>query len=809
MPHNLFLLFFRSLSKNKVISFINLFGLVLGMLSTILILEYVFFERSYDRYHRNSGNIYRIAYNRYNKDGLMWETANYYNPSGPYLKQTFPEVVNYVTLKRFFDINISYAGKDLEIKSFNEAKTYFATSSIFDVFTIPLVTGNNKCLNDPYTVVLSERAAKKLFGTLDPIGKVITVNYRDNYTVTGIFKNIPSNTHLKADYLFSYQTHLVTQKSSLPNWTNDFFYNYIQLKPGTDYKKFYAAAFPRMLKDNYQQRLTEFGLRDEVFLQPIEDIHLYSNVEYETESPGNGYIINILFWFTLFFLSIVWINYINLVTSQSLDRAKEVGVRKTNGGSKISLMRQFLSETLFFNACAVFITFFLFLLINPFFKTWVGIGEVTSAFYIKLSFIGFFVFILGVVLSGFYPAFVLSSFNATKVLKGQFRNSANGILFRKTLVTIQFMVSLIFLSGTLISVKQVQYLTNKDTGLDYRGKMAIKIPRIKASSEELQDKVSVFSDKLLQIPGVTKYTFTSDIPGQDISVFFSCYRKGFNPDDSKAYFRTDVDSVFEKLYKVKVLAGRFFSGSDREEMNYVLLNQSAAKRLGYNIPGEALNKVVLDKRQNEWTIIGVLNDFNFMSVKVKPVPTFFTLIQKNKRYICLNFAGNTDVSSIVSKIRPIFSTVYPGATFEYYFLDDKVAGALKPDRIFAAEFTLFAILAIVISIIGMLGLIIITVNRSIKEMGVRKILGATQNNLALLLAKNFIWELGIAIVIAVPLSVIGSKKWFLDNYIYSLELNWLYFAIPVFVLVLLLFLVIIYMSRRVWKLNPAEALRYE
>jgi putative ABC transport system permease protein len=376
------------------------------------------------------------------------------------------------------------------------------------------------------------------------------------------------------------------------------------------------------------------------------------------------------------------------------------------------------------------------------------------------------------------------------------------------LVTIQFAVSLVFLIGTLVSIKQVQHLFTKDTGLNYHSKVAVKMSRLELSVKVFHDKTNVFSDKLIQIPGIKKITITSDIPGQDISVFFSCYRKGMSPGDLKDYFRTDVDSAFLDFYGAKLIAGRFFNSFDREEMNYILLNVSAMKRLGYNKPQEALDQIV--KRDTiEWKIIGVLSDFNFMTLKVVPVPTFFTLTVKNKRYVCFDFSDPKQSGYLMDRIREEYTAMFPGVPFEYHYLDDKVGAELKSDKTVAAEFTLFAILAIVIAVIGMLGLIIITVNRNIKEMGVRKTLGASQSNIALLLAKHFIWELAIAIIFVIPLSLVGYKRWFLNNYVYPIQLEWWFFIVPIAILCLLLLAVIVIMSRKVWKLNPTEALRYE
>jgi putative ABC transport system permease protein len=356
-------------------------------------------------------------------------------------------------------------------------------------------------------------------------------------------------------------------------------------------------------------------------------------------------------------------------------------------------------------------------------------------------------------------------------------------------------------------LKQVKFLMNKDTGLNYHSKYIIKAPITNDTDENRKNKLLVFRDKLMQIPGIKNSTFTSEIPAQDISGFFSCYRKGFNSSDNKAYWRIDIDSSFHNFYDIKLLAGRFFRQSDREEMGYVLLNNSALKRLGYNNPDEAINQIVIT-RSREWTIIGVLRDFNFMSLKTEPVPTFFALNQRNMRYICLSYDPQI-TKSISNKAKAVFTSIYEGAPFEYYYLENKIEGELKSDKAFVAGFMLFAVMAIIIAIIGMLGLIIITVNRNVKEMGIRKVHGAKLSNIILLLMKHFTWELSISIVFAVPISIIGFQKWFLNNYIYSVELNWFDLALPVILLFSLLMIIIFSMAIKIIRQNTIMSLRYE
>ena len=348
-------IFFRSNINYRLVSGINILGLVLGLLSTMLILEYVLYERSFEDYNKDAANVYRVAYNRYQEGKLQWKTANSFYPTGGYMKDNFGEVEDIAIISMKYNITVSYDNQANNKVFYNEEKTYYATSSVFSIFAIPLLAGKGDCLEEPNTVAISDRVAKKYFGNKNPLGERIQVNYNENFTVKAIYKTIPENSHLKSDFFFSLKT-LVSQQPYMANdWNYDYYHTYLMLNPGTDYKAFTAKAFPSMINQNYQQILTETNSNDEFYLQPIKDIHLKSNIEYETEQPVNGNMVAILFGFSVFFLVVAWINYINMITARAVERARETGLKKVNGAKRGFLITQFIAEAFLLNAVCLLI----------------------------------------------------------------------------------------------------------------------------------------------------------------------------------------------------------------------------------------------------------------------------------------------------------------------------------------------------------------------------------------------------------------------------------------------------------------------
>ena len=803
-------IFVRNLKKNKLISAINILGLTIGILSSLFIFEYVFFERSFDDYHEKGSRVCRVVYNRYQNEKLQWETANSFYPTGKWLKDNYSEVQDWAVISRKYNITVSYENAVGDKVFYNETKTYYASNSLLDLFTIPLEEGGQNCLEQPNTVAVSKRAAKRYFGKEDPLGKVLVVNNSERYTVTAVYKNIPANSHLKTDFLFSFST-IVAPQNLENNWGNDYLHTYILLAPGVDHEVFCKRALPDMIANNYLTDLENSQSRDEYFLQPVPDIHLYSDIEYETEPPGNAKTMNILFGFAIFLLIVAWINYINLVTALSLERAREIGIKKINGARKIMLIGQFVSEAFLFNVLCLTITLGMFFLINPIFKSATNIHDFNLFLYEGFIRTGLFVFLSGIILSSIYPAIVLSSYKPVTVLKGKFKNSMRGIVFRKGLVTAQFIISIVLLIGTLVTFRQASLLQKKEMGIDFNSSLVIRAPKTADNLETRMNKLKLFKNRALELPAIKDFTFSSDVPGQEINNWFGGHRKGFDNNDNKAYFQIAVDDRFMDFYKIKVLEGRKFHKDETTVQHTLLMNKLAMDRFGYSKPEDVVNQVFVDWGNQEWKVIGVVDDFYYKSVKTAPVPTIITLDDGSKIFLTFKL-GNMEAgsfASLVSNLRSQYESIFPNQPFEYFSLDDKMRLDLKPDKTFASVFTLFSGLAILIAVIGIIGLILITINQNLKEFGIRKALGAELGDMSGLLSKQLMVQFIAALFIAIPLSYYGYKNWFLSTYIHRIELNIWLFILPVALMALVVFAVIFLLSIRVFQLKTSDVLKCE
>lgn len=804
-------LFVRTQKKNKSVALINLTGLVIGLLSSLFIFEYVFYQRSFDRFNQKGDRICRVAYDRYQNGKLQWKTANSFMPTGPWLKEHYSEVEDFATLSRKYNITVSTLNAAGDRVAFNEAKAYYATASLFNLFSFPITGGEIQSLTEPGTVAISEQAARKYFGKVNPIGQLLTVNQREQYTVSAVFGTIPSNSHLKSDFFFSFPSYTQTRQNLISNWSYDLFHTYLLLAPGIDPAAFCSRALPDMIEKNYKQSLDNRSMNDEFYLQPLTGIHLHSNIEYETEPPGNARIVNILFGFAIFLLGVAWINYINLVTALSLDRAREIGIKKINGARKTRLLGQFISETFLFNLISLLITLILFFALNPLFCQTTGIEHFNLLRLPGFVVIGLLVFLSGILLSSLYPAMILSSYQPLIVLKGKFKHSNQGLWFRKGLVTAQFIISIVLLTGTLIAFKQANLLIKKDMGISYHSTLVVRAPRTTDNLETRMNKLMLFKNKVNQIPGISDFTCSSDIPGEEITNFFGGRRKGFDVTDNKGYYQIAADNRFIDFYKVNLLAGRQFNSEERYEQRTIILNKLAVERFGYSSPEEAVGKILVNGSDREWEVIGVVDDFHYRSVKLEPMPTIITLNDNPKLYMSVRIDGSqSEVNSqLLAALKSSYQSIFPDQPFDYFSLDEKMQADLRPDKTFASVFSIFSGLAIFIAIIGIVALILITIRQNLKELGVRKALGAQLTDLTQLLSKQVLKQLIAAIVLAVPLSYYGYKTWFLENYLHRIELSWWLFALPVVLMLGTVAVVLMLLANNVARMKTNDILQKE
>lgn len=809
MNHTLKILF-RNLQRNKLISGINLIGLVIGIVSALFIFEYVFYERSYDTYHTNANDLYRVVYKRYNKNTLLWNTANSYYPMGSWLKTNYAEVENNAAVRRNYNIALSYKDELGNVKAYFEPKAYYASSSIFELFSWPLEQGESNCLDRANTVAISKSYAQKYFGGTNALGKTLTINKQSAYTVTAVFEDISNNSHLKSDLFFSLETVLSQRPNLRSNWAgDDLFHTYIRFKKGANVQVFKKTAIA-VMENVYKDQLARMDQHDEVYLQSVPSIHLHSDIDFETEPPGSATNVAILFGFALLLLIVVWINYINLVTAQSVDRAKEIGIKKTNGANRSLLMLQFISETMVFNFMCLMVALVLFFSINPYFKSIAGIQDFNL--FAQRSFLLILLILIpsGILISSIYPAFVLTAFNPAKVLKGKFKNNNSAMLLRKGLVTAQFVISLGLMIGAFVTFKQAAFLMEKDMGLSYNNTLVVRTPFTNGTNENRANKLNVIANKIEQMPEVSGYTLSSDAPGDQVRLFFGGRRIEQDRSHTKWYDRINVDHRFLDYYNMHLVAGRNFF--EEEAQNHtIIIDQASVKRFGYANAEEAVNCIVKDNNDREFTIVGVVKDFHYVSVKMPTKPFVLLLEDQSQQFISLKTNGidANAYSALLSKVERVFADVYPEQPFDYFVLDEKMRMYLKTDRTFVGVFSVFSVLAILLAVVGIIGLILIHINQNMKALGVRKALGASLNDVSIVLVKQLIVQFGVALVIALPLAYLGYEHGFLSSYIHRITLSPWYFIVPVLVLAAVIATVISIISNRVYRIDVSKVLKCE
>jgi len=804
-------LFYRNLLRNKAISAINILGLIIGFLSSLMILEYVYYQRSFEKHLPDGERTYRVVYNRYQENELMWETANSYYPTGFWLKENFSEVEDNAVVIRKYDIIVSTISEAGNKVAHYVPKSYYASSAFARLFDLVPVLGSPSGLDEPNTVAISQRAAKKYFGEDDPLGKEIVINNQEKYSVISVFKTFPKNSHMQTDFLFSLITSMGPRAGLVNNWGGfDYFYSYLKLKPGVDADHFASTAFPQMIEQNYKTQLDNRNERDEFFLQALPDIHLRSNIEYETETPGNLTIVNILFGFAIFLLVVARINYINLITARSVDRAREIGIKKVNGYGRGRLIRQFILEAFLLNLICIGSTLILFYLLNPIYKSTVGISDFSLHSYPNFLGIATLTLISGVLVSSIYPSLVLSSFKPIAVLKGRFQDSGASMHFRKSLVTLQFVISQLLVTGSLVTFLQADLLVNQEMGVDFSNCLVIRSPQTGEEMDSIHHKIMVLKNQMLQLPEITDFTFSSDIPGKEIETWFAGRRQGMDNNDGKGYFQLAVDDEFIDFYDIQISAGRKFYEGESRESNIILMNESAMRRFGYEDAEETIGKVMVNGR-GSYRVVGITEDFHYYSIKSDPVPTIITMFDRPKSFLTLKLKDGSPetYTTLIPKLESYYKQNFPDQPFEYFTLEEKVESGLLSERTFATVFGLFSGLAIFVAIIGIMGLILLTINQNQSSLAIRKAMGASVFDLNGALSKQMRLPLFLALILAAPLSWFGYNHWFLNNYAYRIDMQVWICLVPALAISLLLFGSIQIMARAVMRMNLYKSLQTE
>ena len=794
MLKNLLLIAFRNIRKDKIYSAINILGLTVGITCSVFLLMYILDELSYDRYHKNSNNIYRVISNIKEPDNAFtWAVAQI--PLAEELRDNYPEVKNVV---RFFGLGRTLY-KNGE-KTFYEEKFYLADSTVFKMFDYQFLHGDiNTALDKPNSIVLTEAMAKKYFDKVDAVGLSFQNQQGDVYNVTGVIEDVPLNSHFIFDALISRSTMPGYQGS----WGNFGVFTYLQLPPDYDLTKM-NASLAKVIKEKVDPIFAEYGITIRYELQRIIDIHLHSKIQDEAEEGGDISYIYVFAAVAIFMLLIASINYMNLATARSAGRAKEVGIRKVMGSQRVQLMAQFITESVVLALIALVVSLLLIYGLLPFFNQ-LSNKELPFAYVMQapviLTLAGIVVFV-GII-GGSYPAFYLSGFNPVNVLKGKVSAKGGNALFRKFLVIVQFSISIFMLISTLIVFDQLQFMREKDLGFSRE-----RILRIGLSSDELIKKASVIAERLRQTPGVAVVGTSGAAPGDGIGKNLMKVEdnEGKMTDRGVDLFTADFD--FVKTMGITVVEGRDFSRDVSSDTTFaILVNEAMVKRMGWDNP--IGKKFLFDGGPNpEKHVVGVVKDYHQNSL-YDAIEPLIIILRVNNRNIVLKTAEG-DVRKSITAIEKTWNEVNPTYPLEYTFLDQDFNSQYKSDEKRSQIFTAFSMLTITIACLGLLGLAAFTTEQRYKEIGIRKVIGATVSNLVLLMSREFFLLVGIGMLLAFPAAWYFTDAW-LQNFAYriALEGEWVTFIVSALLAFVITLITVSFHVVRAASANPVKALRDE
>ena len=807
MIKNYFKIAWRNLTRQKGYSLINITGLAIGIAACLLILQYVSFELSYENFHVNKDRIYRVKQDRYDNGKLstVWASGAY--GVGNAFKDAIPEIEDYVKLVQRDPVIAEVNNQPLKID-----KVFYASGSFFNIFTYPLIAGDKAtALKEPATAALSETSARKVFGSTNVIGKTVVLNGKRNYKITAVYKDAPVNTQIKPDILLSYATFVKMTTDSTGSgpetrWEWDGCLTYLLLHKGVDpaivEKKFLPVVDKFTAAD-----MKKYNAAVTYSLQPLKDIHLYSNYIGEPSPNGDGKTVYLLLGIALFIAIIAWVNYVNLATARAVNRAKEVGIRKTVGSQRRQLIAQFLSESAVLNGLAVLVAIFIVVITIPGFNRLSGQHLSFSLFARRDFWYGMgALFIVGTFFSGLYPAFVLSRFRPIEVLKGKMIATTKGSLLRKGLVVFQFTASLFLLIGTLAVYQQIQYMRKQSLGLNIDQTLVVRQPTVLNDSTYVQN-MTALKEILNQQTSVKGAAVSTSIPGEPVGWNAGGIKLvGTDEGTQKQYRVIGVDYDYLKMYGIKLIAGRGFSKDFGSDDHSVVFNRKGFEQLGLNKPEDAIGKKI-DFWGQQYTIIGVSDNFHQQSLRESFEPLIFRLIPDVHGYLSVKTPAS-NASQTIAQVKASWDRFFPGNTFEYFFLDEHFDEQYRADRRFGQVFGLFTSLAILVACLGLFALASFTTIQRTKEIGIRKVLGASVTRILKLLYQEFAVLLVIAFIIAIPLAWLSIAKW-LQGYAFRIGIHWSYFLVPFVTILIIALLTVSFQSIKAAVANPVKSLRAE
>ena len=794
MIRNFLITALRNFTKHKFFTFINITGLSVGMASCLLILSFVFHELSYDKFHSNHKNIYRIC-----ARGVIGDTKINQVYTTAKLPETlimeFGEVVNAVRFRDRHDVKVQ-VDKDI----YNESNIAAVDSTFFSVFNFALTKGASEtALTEPNSMVITESTAKRYFGHEDPINKIVKVWESIDFKITGVMKDMPVNSHFHFDVLLSMST--FPEQLNDPWWNNNF-KTYIVLSEGADPEAL-EAKFPEFIKkyvgegkDDWEEWLAS-GNNWEYFLQPLSSIHLNSNLNGEFEANGNINYIYIFITAAVLIVIIASVNFMNLSTAKSEQRSKEVGLRKVIGSGKSLLIFQFLYEAIFMSITAFLMSVLLVLAALPWFNSFTGKAFVIWDMY-NLTTIPYLltgVLALGI-LSGLYPAFYLSSFRPIEVLKSSITGRNNGITLRGVLVVGQFVISIFLILGTLIVYRQLSFIQNANLGFNKEQIIILE------GAEALAGKADVFKEKLLSNSNIKNVSTSNTIPGKGF-MNWGCSAEG--QDGWMTLNMNLTDYNFLETFEISMAQGRYFSNEFPSDSSAIIINESAQKVLNWEDPLQ--RKIHMINR--DYHVIGVIKDYHYESLHsdVRPMGILMSTEVWHTNFASIKITG-IDIPETLAFIESNWESITGDFPYQYSFFDQEYQQLYDNEIQTSNMFIFFAIIAIFIACLGLFALSAFVAEKRTKEIGIRKVNGAGINSILVMFSSGFTKWVLIAFIISVPLSYFVMQKW-LQNFAYKVELSWWIFMIGGIAALIIALLTVSFQSIKAALKNPVDALRYE
>jgi putative ABC transport system permease protein len=792
----------RTLWKNKKLSAINIFGLAIGIGCSLVIFLFVQDELQYDKHHADSELIYRVVKDFINDDGSRIPDATSPGPLAAAMQKEIPEVE---VITRVHPAWGGTTRMEYEVNKTTEDKVWRVDSSFFKVFTVPFIAGDAKtALGDINSIVLTRSAAERFFGNEDPIGKVIKMDGRDDVTVTAVVEDVPPQSHFHYDFLLSFRR---LGPNVDTRWGSYNYYTYVKVKPGTDIKAF-ERKIQAVYESNQEERYSAF------YVQPLTDIHLMSKLKWELEPNGDKLYVYIFMIIGTFILVIAAINYINLSTAKSSMRAKETGIRKVSGAERTSLVFQFLLESVVICLLAGLIALALAHAFLP------AINDLTqkqlelSANPVIVSYMTVVTIFIGII-AGIFPALYLSSFRPVVVLKGFKLNERGALNLRKSLVVVQFTISIALIIGALVIVQQMNYLRSANLGFD---KDQIIVLR-NAGGLSGPDR-NAFLNSLKQVPGVEKASTSGTVLGQG----FSTNRlRAKGAEQAQQLNFSSVGYDYLDVVGIEIIEGRGFSrefladstnngisgGPLEQRLGGIVINEQAVKEFGLGSP--AVGKQLVWSTDADTTyyveVVGVAKDFHFTSLRNQIKPYGFLIFPRNQNNFTIKLEGAA-ISGTVARIETLWKQSFPEVPFEYLFMDETFAKMYAAEARFQKVFTSLVVLGIIIACLGLFALAAFSAEQRVKEIGIRKVLGASVTHVVALLSKDFMKLVLISFALAVPLSIYAMKTW-LEGFAYRVPIQWWVFVLAAAIAMFIAFLTISTQAIKAATADPAKSLRSE